>query len=442
VAGTTSSTDFPIAGAALQSTFAGGLDGFLARFNQQGALAYSSYLGGNLSSQISGVTLDSQGNLFIAGSTHGLSQPASPNAIQSAPSSPCIYLGLTVLGGIVEPGSAFVAKLNPAGSAMLALTYIGGGCPTVTLAIDSQGTPWVAGTIGYSFYYPTRDPLALWQNGFISKLSPDLTLLPFSTYFSNANGIALDSSGFAYITGASAVAKVDPTPTAVSLDTISYWGADTPLGAGGYAIAPGEVVRLLGENLGPSTPVPGIVSGGSVLSQAAGIQVTFGGHPAPILLAGAGEIDTVVPFELAGQASTTVQVAYNGSKSNTVQVPVVSDALEIAGVFNGDFTVNSSSNPAQAGSVMSIYVSGLGSILPGAVDGKVNQAPYPDLRGAFQLYGSIPRVQDVPLVVTAALPAPGAVAGVIQVNFVAPPGLISVSIQAGTGQSYFPIAVH
>jgi uncharacterized protein (TIGR03437 family) len=311
------------------------------------------------------------------------------------------------------------------------------------VAVDSNGAPWVGGSLNATdTYYPTVDPLEIWEDGgFLSKLNPDLTQLPFSTFFSAINGMAVDSGGFAYVTGAAAVSKIDPASSAVSLDSVSYTGIG-PGNDNGFVIAPGQVVRLFGKNLGPLQPAPGIIAGGSVLSQVAGVQVRFGGYAAPVLFAGAGEIETVVPFEVAGQKSTAVQVTYNGIQSNTVQVALAPDALEILGVFNADFSVNSPSTPVQAGSIMSIYVSGLGSILPGAVDGEVNQPPYADLREQFQLNGyfaGTPNAQA--LTVTAAEPAPGAVAGVIQVDFLVPPGLKSVIIRADSGLGSFTTSV-
>jgi uncharacterized protein (TIGR03437 family) len=436
VAGKTSSSDFPIVGNALQPKFGDGLvDGFLAHFTPQGALTYASYLGGPGYDSIGGVALDGQGNLFVAGVTGKLSQPVSPNAIQTAATLSCFGLGLGPVD-IINNGVGFVAKLDPSASSIQALTYLGGGCfQNITVAVDANGVPWVGGSFNATATsYPTADPFAIWADvGFLSKLNPDLTQLPFSTFFSAINAVALDSGGFAYVTGAAAVSKIDPALSAVSLDSVSYTGI-APGNSNGFVIAPGQVVRLFGKNLGPSTPVPGIVAGGSVLSQVAGVQVSFGGYAAPVLFAGAGEIGTVVPFEVAGQKSTAVQVTYNGIPSNSVQVALAPDALETLGVFNSDFSINSPSNPAQAGSVISIYVSGLGSILPGAVDGEVNQPPYADLSGQFLLTGIFAgTTNSQTLTVTAAGPAPGAVAGVIQVNFLVPPGLTSVIMHAGGG---------
>jgi uncharacterized protein (TIGR03437 family) len=444
VAGKTSSPDFPVTGSALQPNFGKGLvDGFLARFTPEGELTYSSYFGGGAYDSIDGIALDSQDNLYVAGVTGGLSRPVSPHAIQSDTTLSCFALGLGPVS-IIDNGVGFVAKLDPAAGSVQALTYLGGGCfQRVGMAVDSNDMPWAGGSFfATSTYYPTVDPLAIWTgSGFLSKLNPDLTQLSFSTFFSTINGMALDSNGFAYVTGVAAVAKIDPTPSDVSLDSISYAGI-RPGNANGFVIAPGQVVRLFGKNLGPAKPMPGIVSGGSVASEVAGVKVTFDGYAAPVLLAGAGEIETVVPFEVSGKRSTAVQVTYNGAPSNTVQIALAPDALEVLGVFNSDFSDNSPSNPAQAGSVMSLYVSGVGSLLPGAVDGEVNHPPYADLRQQFLLNGYFAGTNEAQtLTVTAAIPAAGAVAGVIQVNFLAPPGLKSVIIRANTGLATFGTSV-
>ena len=446
VAGKTSSKDFPVTGNALQLKSGEAIvDGFLAQFTLQGALTYSSYLGAKYYGSISGIARDSQGNLFISGVTSGLSQPASQNAVQSGTALSCVALGTGPVN-IYDNGVAFIAKLDPLATSIRGLTYLGGGCVlNASVAVDADGNPWVAGNLrSQHTFYPTVSPFEIWADGsFLSKLNPDLTQLPFSTFFPQINAMTLDSKGFAYVTGAAAVTKIDPTPAPVSLDSVSPVGI-APGNENGNLIAAGQVVRLFGKNLGPVTQVPGIVAGGSVLSQVAGVRVSFDGYAAPVLLAGAEEIETVVPFEVAGQKSTTIQVTNNGVPSNAVKVALEPGALEILGVFNEDFGINSAANPAAAGSVMSIYVSGVGSLTPDAVDGKVNQPPYSDLSQRFQLIGCIPGVNDCPiLTVTAANPATGAVAGVIQVNFVIPAGVNRVNIRADNGGfTEFSPAVH
>ena len=444
VSGKTSSPDFPVTGNAVQTTFGGGnVDGFLAQFTPRGSLAYSSYLGGSAYDSIDGMAFDRSGNLFLTGVSGGLTQAVSPGAIQTDTALRCIALGFGPVT-ILNNGVGFVAKFDSPGSSLQSLTYLGGGClENATIAVDGNGVPWIGGSfLTPNTYYPTMDPLEIWSNpGFLSKLNPDLTQLPFSTFFPSIRGIALDPNGFAYVTGGVSVAKIDSVPAPVSLDSVAHMGS-RPGNDNGFAIAPGQIVRLLGRNLGPATPVPGTITAGFVTSSTAGVEVKFDGFAAPILLAGAGEIDCVAPFELSGQNKATIQVTNNGVQSNPVEIGLIPAALEILGVFNGDFSLNSASLPAKAGTVMSLYASGLGSIVPGAADGKVNQPPYADLSGLFQLHGFIAgRSGAVPLTVAAAGPAPGAVSGVLQVNFIAPAGLISVQIEAASGFANFSTAV-
>ncbi len=83
VTGTTSSTDFPVAGA-VQPAFAGGTelvtDAFVAKLNSTGAsLTYATYLGGSSNDSGNAIALDNSGNAYIAGQTSSSNFPtASP----------------------------------------------------------------------------------------------------------------------------------------------------------------------------------------------------------------------------------------------------------------------------------------------------------------------------------------------------------------------------
>ncbi len=126
VTGDTSSTDFPTA-SPFQSTFAGGTrDVFVTKFNAAGsALGYSTYLGGSGPDNGNGIAVDSSGNAYVVGSTDSTNFPTA-NALQ---------------GFLAEVDDAFVAKLNPAGSALVYSTYLGGGSTDAgnDIAVDSSG---------------------------------------------------------------------------------------------------------------------------------------------------------------------------------------------------------------------------------------------------------------------------------------------------------------
>jgi uncharacterized protein (TIGR03437 family) len=147
-------------------------------------------------------------------------------------------------------------------------------------------------------------------------------------------------------------------------------------------VAPGEIVSIYGSALGPdspvsmSPPVSGVV--GAVL---AGTRVWFNDLPAPLLFVSSKQVGAVVPYKVADQSSVQIQVEVGGVKSPALSVAVVDTApgiftLNQAGsgpgaVLNQDYSLNSASNPAPAGSVVMIYATGAGATNPVGVDGLI-----------------------------------------------------------------------
>jgi len=445
IAGATAAKNLPVTANALQSQFGGGfIDGFVARFSAAGGLGYASYLGGSGWDWIDGIAIDSSGNVYLGGISNGLSQPASPGAFQPATGIfSCIFD--TFPGPPVIEGSAFIARLNPDASAVSGLTYLGNQCATrVIVAVDPSGVPWFAGATGL----PTVSPFQIGVGGIMGKLTPDFRQLTFSTYSDAVNSLALDSNGIGYIAGwsfpggsypeSAYVARIDPTLSSISLDQVLLSGIG-PSSGNDLIAAPGAVVRLLGKNLGPAAVTPGIVNAdGFVATSVAGVQVNFGAIPAPLLSVSASEIDCVVPFETAAP-TTTISVQYNNAQSNPVKMSVASIALQVLDVFNEDFSVNSASNPAGAGSIMSLYIAGMGQTMPPSVDGQVNQPPFAGSGIPIQVIDLNNTSQSLP--VTAMGAAPGAISGVLQVNFVAPPQTTAVIISAGNTRTLFNVSV-
>src|ERR1700693_2416475 len=125
------------------------------------------------------------------------------------------------------------------------------------------------------------------------------------------------------------VAKIDPTPPAISLDSVTGLVNSANL-SNFRGIAPGEIIRILGKKMGPAAVTPGVINSGILATSVAGVQVTFDGAAVPLLSVSAQEIDLVAPFELATKSATTVQVVlYKGVQSNPVQVAVIGTALQI-----------------------------------------------------------------------------------------------------------------
>ncbi|MBZ5618187.1 MAG: SBBP repeat-containing protein [Acidobacteriia bacterium] len=453
VTGSTESPDFPVTADALQPKFGGGMyDGFLARFNPSGGLDYATYLGGSGYDALDAIALDQSGNIYLTGESGGLSQPASPGAFQPQARASCLvfFIGPSEF---YPQGNALVVKLDPKAHSIQRLTYLGSPrCLSgSSIAVDSSGEAWISGTLdAYGSAPQTASPFEIGiGRGFISKFSADFTQLLFSTYFDSVAGLALDSSGSAYVAGATLntttvtpvfIAKIDSTPPPeISLDSVlSVVPSANPSNSQG--IAAGEVIRLLGKKMGPAAATPGAIQSGVLASTVAGVEVTFDGAVVPLLSVSAQEIDLVAPFELATKSSTTIQVQYHGAQSNPVQVAVSGTALQILGVFNEDFSPNAASNPAKAGSVMSLYLAGAGQTNPPSQDGQVNAAPLaaPAMPIRLEWFGNNP----ITLPITFAGAASGLAAGIFQVNFIAPQqSLMNVNLIMGNAGTQFNVWV-
>ncbi len=461
VGGWTDSTDFPVTNDAWQAVPGGYVyDGFLARFTPGGTLAYATYVGGAKYDAVTGLGFDREGNVYVTGTSGGLSQPASPGAFQAQGGVTCVIFSFGP-GVYQAVGSAFVLKLDPAAQKTMGLTYLGAPmCLSPSnIAIDAAGEPWIGGALsGYGSAPQTANPFQIGiGRGFVSKFSADFTELLFSTYIDpTAAGIALDSAGLAYVAGEGPisnttgsaqayVAKIDAAPPAISLDAVE--NAVNPASPSNMqGIGPGEVLRIRGKNLGPAKMTAGIINGGVLATTVEGVEVTFDGTAVPLLSVSAGEIDLVAPFALAGKAATTVQVQYQGVKSNQVQVGIAQPVrfvgvlsgvpVQVLGVFNEDFTINSASNPAQAGSVIQLYVSGIGQTDPPSQDGQVNGFPPAALPAPVRM-----ATGGNDLAVTYAGAAPGLAAGIFQINFAAPAESTIVSLAIGQASTEFSVSV-
>jgi hypothetical protein len=180
-------------------------------------LNYSTYLGGSLGTttippgtgidQGFGIAVDSTGNAFVAGTTFSTNFPTTANAYTPGPVASNPF------------GAVFVTEMNPTGTAEIYSTYLTGstGDVATALALDSSGKIYVTGQ-SFSSDFPTtsnafkQSPNPTNTNvgtSFVSKIDPTLSStasLVYSSYIGGTtgdfgNGIAVDASGNAYVTG-------------------------------------------------------------------------------------------------------------------------------------------------------------------------------------------------------------------------------------------------
>jgi uncharacterized protein (TIGR03437 family) len=476
------------------------------------APVYTTFLGGVGPDGGAAIAVDAGGNAVVTGMTASNNFPVTANALQSTfggappPVGPNVY------------GDAFVTKLNPAGSALVFSTYLGGSGEDSgnTLAIDPAGYIYVSGaTSSPNFPVTPGALLTVFANagtsqgafgplpsGFVVKLAPNGSGLSYGTYTAAGNAIGVDQTGYVYLygsgpppvptikilnqtgsalvtSGGSGVALsgsapgvldgkgfvyqtgqispgqsffatsgvVQPTYRAANYtayvtkialaNTPQMWiatavNAATQLPGITYAdfwsgnVAPGEIITIYGTLLGPDTGVA--APSGSVPASLGGVKVLFDGTPAPLLWVQSNQINAIVPFEV--QAPTTaMSIEYGGSTYGPVKLPVESTVPGIftingsgggqAAVLNQDGTLNSASNPAAKGSIVSIYATGAGLMnslmTDGAITPSIPPFPVPLLNVQIEIGG-------LPASVQYAGAAPGLVAGAIQVNAYVPAG--------------------
>ncbi len=200
IAGSTSSTNFPLKNAAF-GTNAGLADVFVTKIDAAGAnVIYSTYVGGSGLDRGDGIAVDSSGNAYVVGRVDSSST--------NFPTTPGV-LAPTYRGGDFD---GFVLKLNAQGNGLVYSTFLGGeeNDSTEGVAIDSAGNAYVTGgTKSQGFpttvnaYQGTR---AGDTDAFLTKLNPAGTSLLYSTYLGGSgtdrgSGVAVDAAGNAYLAG-------------------------------------------------------------------------------------------------------------------------------------------------------------------------------------------------------------------------------------------------
>src|SRR5579884_1676452 len=178
-------------------------------------LSYSTFFGGTSSAigfrdSPSGIAVDGSGAIYLAGSAGTTDFPVTPGAPQSSNHG---------------KQNVFISKLNPAGTALIYSTYLGGSAYDINtgIAIDSSGNAYVIGYT-YSTDFPTTPgalqtvaPSPTQPNNFAAKLNASGTALIYSTYLPDcgAGAIAVDNSGDAYIAGSVFSSPSCPTTAGV-----------------------------------------------------------------------------------------------------------------------------------------------------------------------------------------------------------------------------------
>ena len=213
-----------------------------------------------------------------------------------------------------------------------------------------------------------------------------------------------------------------PLPTIIKVTNAASFNAGS--------IAAGEIITIFGTGIGPSTGVSSSATNGQYPTTLGGVQVLVGGFPAAMIYASATQVSAAVPYEINRPVflqSVNVQVKYLNQTSNGIPLTQVAAAPGIftanasgsgpGAILNANLSVNSSSNPASAGSIVVLYVTGEGQTIPAGATGSVNPSTPP-----FTVPVQAPTVtiNGQPAQVAFYGEAPTLIEGVLQINVVIP----------------------
>jgi uncharacterized protein (TIGR03437 family) len=447
VAGNSGTSDLPVT-----TDNPHGSGAFLLRINAAGnEMPYLSYIGpaeGFTSHDIWASTtmgtrpiaLDSSGNVYLGGSTSGPSFLTTPGAYQTT----------FILNTSTTYSDAFVMKIDPSGATIWA-TFVGGtyGSAASAIGLDSSDNVWLTGSTE-AIIPNTANPAVAYLT-FVAELSADGSSLPYAADFplgEAGQDLAVDPAGVVHFAGSGSgnlVSTITPgnSPPSRVLSILNaaaqtFAAAIPPSGL----VAPGEIITLYGSGLGPTAPVGASPRNGFFPTSLGGVQVLVDGVPIPLLYVSASQINAEVPSPIDWLQSgvADLQVVNNGTQLPDFHVAVTTSAfaaftngppvtLPDIGVplaaTNQDGTVNSHNNPAKAGSYVSIWATGFGSVPGVTMQGALATAVSNYCVGCqVSLSGSSPSVTER---ITYAGPSPGQIDGLMQINFMIPAEVSSLN---------------
>ena len=210
--GGTGSDDFPTTAGAYDETFNGPLqfnglmDVFVAKFDPNGQLLFSTFVGGATPGEENpraAIEIDEQrGRIYVAGLTKATDFPTTPGSFQPN------------YGGGGEDGFVFALSID--GSTLEAATYIGGsGLDMAFTEIEQHpdGSLYIGGWTTSNDFPATagafQENLAGGRDGWVARISPDLDQLVYATYLggdgedavNHNQGLAIDPNGRAVVIG-------------------------------------------------------------------------------------------------------------------------------------------------------------------------------------------------------------------------------------------------
>ena len=312
-------------------THNGGGDVFVAKVNPSGSeLVYCGYIGGNGQDSWPKIAVDGSGNAYISGGTN------------STPTTFPVKIGPDLTYNGSGELDAFVAKINPSGSALVYCGYIGGSASDegTWIAVDNSGNAYTTGTTGSSAStFPVVDGPDLTLNGgndiFVAKVNSSGTALVYCGYIGGsadelAFGIAVDGSGNAYVTGMTWSDQAT-FPVSAGPDVTYNGGGDAFVAKVGDVPGP-PITSLLPDSADAGDP--GLLLSVIGSDFVDGAVVRWDGSSRPTTFVSSSELDATIDTSdlVAGKAVQVTVRNPNGGVSNALPFTIDNPLPSLASV--------------------------------------------------------------------------------------------------------------
>ena len=436
----------------------------MAKLDPTAKLLWGTYVTGTYGAVAAGMAVDSAGNVIVAGTTNSSDYPVTAGAFQTAYTAAALQP--PNMSGYTGPPNSigYVTKVNATGTALVWSTYFGGTYQDqiTGMAINPAGEILLSGRAGSNdlVFADIPDGCRPSPNqvlGFVGRLAadgrsagatqpiegaPDCLYLSCTGLSNYQRGwpLAIRPDGTLVIAGSNGtVASVDPS-AASRIACVTDPADNAQLNS----VAPGELISIFGADLA------------SAEAGSDSVQVYFDDRPAPVVYTSAQQINVQAPYEIAGAGYVRLRVVSSKipnpvSEGRTLAVAARQPSIflspaaltsgysllsecggkllfgQTAVALNADGSLNDCTNPAAAGSVVTVFLNGVGPVTPAFETGAIASAP------AVPLSPSLEPGPFTGTTVISTTTVLGAITGVVQVQVRAgtPPALFNGASLAG-----------
>jgi uncharacterized protein (TIGR03437 family) len=415
--------------------------GFVAKLNPSGTeLIFSTWLTGRHGSQVAGLHVDEEGNVLIAGTTNSTDFPTTSGALlnrhianaarppQPISPHPAIY---------PPQASGYVAKLNRTGTDLLFSTYFSGTqTDTITAMWVDSNSIYLAGQARSPDLPGLDAPAQCVPSGYVSRIAADGGSVIRTELIDRAESgmLAFLGEQGPYAASGDSIVRVDFYGERDRVACVTDAGNLRRIDA----VTPGQLLSLFGYDLAPEELVGAPSPDGFLPTTLGGFSAAFNGTPAPLLYVSEGQVNLQTPYEIAGGDGVEMSVGGESRRYRVAArqpaallrwdpelscdsvVPQVVGGVSYPFALNEDGTINTCATPAAPGSLVTVFLHGLGvtgaPLRTGAVTAFTGTTPL-----------DLPVTLDPPVGLDSARLQPGAVSSVWELRIRVPGTLAGYS---------------